>query len=113
MDISNVIVRHCDTRRTRVCSSLEQQMEQWIGEGRGRCPGTAGGRAGSGGGQSRSRAEVKDTESRFPITNEANAALLCLSSDHAAVGRKDGAFCPAEGAARFRADEVRVIETAA
>ncbi|HET6485746.1 MAG TPA: hypothetical protein VFH83_04975 [Spirochaetia bacterium] len=56
---------------------------------------------------------MKDTESRFPIANEANAALLCLSSDHAAVGRKDSAFYPAEGAARFRADEVRVIETAA
>jgi PAS domain S-box-containing protein len=54
---------------------------------------------------------VKDTESRFLITNTSNALVMGLTRPQDAVGRTDQDFYPPEEAARYRADERVVLET--
>jgi two-component system cell cycle sensor histidine kinase/response regulator CckA len=52
---------------------------------------------------------VKDLESRFLLTNAANARVLRLQEAQEAVGKTDFDFYPAAEAARYRKDEKAVI----
>jgi len=54
---------------------------------------------------------VKDTESRFLITNTSNARVLGLKRAQDAVGKTDLDFYPSSEAARYLADERTVIQT--
>jgi two-component system, cell cycle sensor histidine kinase and response regulator CckA len=54
---------------------------------------------------------VKDADSRVLIANTANARAMGRESAAEVIGRTDRDFFPAEEAARYRADEVRVIAT--
>jgi len=54
---------------------------------------------------------VKDTESRFLITNTANARVIGLESPQDVVGKTDLDFYPPAEAARYVADEQAIIRT--
>ncbi len=54
---------------------------------------------------------VKDTESRFLITNTANARVMGLQSAQDVVGKTDLDFYPPAEAARYIADEQAIIRT--
>ena len=54
---------------------------------------------------------VKDTESRFLITNTSNALVMGLTRPQDAVGKTDQDFYSPEDAARYRADEQAVMQT--
>ncbi|HTP60197.1 MAG TPA: PAS domain-containing protein, partial [Spirochaetia bacterium] len=54
---------------------------------------------------------VKDTESRFLITNTSNALVMGLTRPQDAVGKTDRDFYSPEEAARYLADEHAVMET--
>jgi two-component system, cell cycle sensor histidine kinase and response regulator CckA len=56
---------------------------------------------------------VKDTESRFLVTNRANAEVMGLQDAHEAVGKSDLDFYPAAEAAAYLADEQTIIRTGA
>ncbi len=52
---------------------------------------------------------VKDPESRFQLANDAIAKLMGVTQPAELLGRTDADFHPAEQAAAYRADEVRVL----
>jgi two-component system cell cycle sensor histidine kinase/response regulator CckA len=53
---------------------------------------------------------VKDTESRFLITNASNALVMGLERPQDAIGKTDFDFYPAEEAARYMADERNLMQ---
>jgi two-component system sensor histidine kinase/response regulator len=54
---------------------------------------------------------VKDLESRFLVINHAQAKVLRVTNPAEALGKTDFDFFPQNMAARFRADELKVLET--
>lgn len=56
---------------------------------------------------------VKDTESRFLLSNVAHARLLGVNDTREALGRTDHDFFPQELAAQYRADEEAVLRSGA
>jgi two-component system cell cycle sensor histidine kinase/response regulator CckA len=54
---------------------------------------------------------MKDRDSRFILTNKAQADLVGASDPRELIGRSDGDFVPRELADRYRADDLRVMES--
>src|SRR6185436_8146547 len=54
---------------------------------------------------------VKDSQSRFILSNQAHLRCLGASSLEEALGKTDFDFCPAELAARYFEDEQEIIRT--
>ncbi len=53
---------------------------------------------------------VKDAEGRFLLANEACARYMGAASPQELIGKTDAAFYPPEAAARFRLDELKVMQ---